>query len=133
MIRLVKGAMAPPDHVAFTRRRGIDENYLKLASMMLSDEARLTGFMPVFGSHHRELVEYIAKVADERGWSVRRSSLKCFMASISHFSGILCRSVIGFGFMRRLGRIGGLMRGVVLVKTPQSWSLLRSRLNATGL
>ncbi len=69
MVRLVKGAMAPPASVAYTKRSDIDANYLKLADMMLSDAAHASGFLPVFGSHHRELVEKIAALADVRGWS----------------------------------------------------------------
>lgn len=68
MVRLVKGAMAPPASVAFTNRDQIDRNYMKLAGMMLSDTARHSGFFPVFGSHHRELVLRIAKLADQSGW-----------------------------------------------------------------
>jgi len=68
MVRLVKGAMAPPASVAFTRRSDIDDNYLTLAELMLSDTARANGFFPVFGSHHRALVEKIATLADARGW-----------------------------------------------------------------
>ncbi|MFV1850574.1 MAG: proline dehydrogenase family protein [Thalassospira sp.] len=69
MVRLVKGAMAPPASVAFTNRDQIDRNYMKLAGMMLSDTAQQSGFFPVFGSHHRELVMSIAKLADQNGWS----------------------------------------------------------------
>lgn len=69
MVRLVKGAMAPPGSVAFTSRDQIDRNYMKLAGMMLSDTAQQSGFFPVFGSHHRELVMSIAKLADQNGWS----------------------------------------------------------------
>ncbi len=69
MVRLVKGAMAPPASVAFTNRDQIDRNYTKLAGMMLSDTAKQSGFFPVFGSHHRELVMNIAKLADQNGWS----------------------------------------------------------------
>ena len=69
MVRLVKGAMAPPASVAFTNRDQVDRNYMKLAGMMLSDTAKQSGFFPVFGSHHRELVMSIAKLADQNGWS----------------------------------------------------------------
>lgn len=69
MVRLVKGAMAPPASVAFTERAEIDGNYLALAGMMLSDTAKQNGFLPVFGSHHRELVLKIAKLADHNGWA----------------------------------------------------------------
>ncbi|BDW95277.1 proline dehydrogenase [Thalassospira tepidiphila] len=69
MVRLVKGAMAPPASVSFTDRDQIDDNYLKLAGMMLSDAAKQSGFFPVFGSHHRDLVLRIAKLADQSGWA----------------------------------------------------------------
>ena len=134
MIRLVKGAMAPPDHVAFTRRRDIDENYLKLASMMLSDEARLTGFMPVFGSHHRELVEYIAKVADERGWE--REAFEFEM--LYGVNQPLQRDLVSLGYRLRLyAPFGGDWWAYAwrrVGENPHNLGLLlRSRLNATGL
>lgn len=69
MVRLVKGAMAPPASVAFTARDQIDANYLTLAGMMLSESAKQSGFLPVFGSHHRDLVLKIAKLADQNGWA----------------------------------------------------------------
>jgi proline dehydrogenase len=69
MVRLVKGAMAPPASVAFSERDQIDANYLKLAGMMLSENAKRSGFFPVFGSHHRDLVLKIAKLADQNGWA----------------------------------------------------------------
>ncbi|MHC8494463.1 proline dehydrogenase family protein [Thalassospira sp. SM2505] len=68
MVRLVKGAMAPPDTVAFTKRPDIDANYLKLAGRMLSDAARNAGFFPVFGTHHRDLAIRIGQIADQNGW-----------------------------------------------------------------
>ena len=69
MVRLVKGAMAPPANVSFTDRDQIDANYLTLAGMMLSESAKQSGFFPVFGSHHRDLVLKIAKLADQNGWA----------------------------------------------------------------
>ncbi|WP_232308337.1 MULTISPECIES: proline dehydrogenase family protein [unclassified Thalassospira] len=69
MVRLVKGAMAPPASVSFPRRDQIDANYLKLAGMMLSETAKQSGFFPVFGSHHRDLVLKIATLADDNGWA----------------------------------------------------------------
>lgn len=69
MVRLVKGAMAPPDTVAFTKCPDIDANYLKLAGKMLSDDARQNGFFPVFGTHHRDLAMRIGALADQSGWS----------------------------------------------------------------
>ncbi|MEQ8286032.1 proline dehydrogenase family protein [Thalassospira sp.] len=69
MVRLVKGAMAPPDTVAFTKRPDIDANYLMLAGKMLSDDARKSGFFPVFGTHHRDLAIKIGALADQNGWS----------------------------------------------------------------
>ncbi|RCK29451.1 proline dehydrogenase family protein [Thalassospira lucentensis] len=69
MVRLVKGAMASPDDVAFTKRQDIDENYLRLSAMMLSAEAMQNGFFPVFGTHDRKLAWAIIQNAKEQGWS----------------------------------------------------------------
>ena len=69
MVRLVKGAMAPPDDVAFTKREDIDENYFRLSTMMLSAEAKQNGFFPVFGTHDRKLAWAIIEHAKAQGWS----------------------------------------------------------------
>ena len=67
-VRLVKGAFAEDRSVAFTRRPEIDENYLSLAALMLSDDARMAGLYPVFGTHDERMIEPIRAMARDRGW-----------------------------------------------------------------
>jgi proline dehydrogenase len=68
-VRLVKGAFADSRPHAFQSRAEIDANYLKLAGMMLSPEAKARGFRPVFGTHDSRLIPQIIRLARDRGWS----------------------------------------------------------------
>ena len=68
-VRLVKGAFAEGKQIAFTNRDDIDANFLKLADMMLSDEAHNTGFYPVFGTHDDQMIDKIIEIADRRNWN----------------------------------------------------------------
>jgi proline dehydrogenase len=68
-VRLVKGAFSEATKRAFRRRTDIDRNYLHLASLMLSAEARGAGFYPVFGTHDDALIQAIQTLAAERGWA----------------------------------------------------------------
>jgi proline dehydrogenase len=67
-VRLVKGAFAESAARAFTGRRRITENYLRLAEIMLSAEARSAGFTPVFGTHDDAVIRHVAALALENGW-----------------------------------------------------------------
>ena len=67
-VRLVKGAFAESSAIAFTDRSEIDNNYLKLARLMLSDQARRTGFYPIFATHDAGLISEIVEVATHGGW-----------------------------------------------------------------
>jgi len=67
-VRLVKGAFAEGKSIAFTHRREIDENFLRLAGMMLSEEARENGFYPIFGTHDDRIIDRIIRMAHRRGW-----------------------------------------------------------------
>lgn len=111
MVRLVKGAMAPPASVAFTERPEIDANYLALAGMMLSDTAEQNRFS-------RSLAVTIAHwCSRSRSLPIKTigraisSSLKCFMALISRCNVNWLLRDIDFACMRRLARTGGLMPG----------------------
>ncbi len=66
-LRLVKGAFPDRalDHAG--RARG-DQAYLDAASIMLSPQARESGFFPVFGTHDDRLAGAIMAMARERGW-----------------------------------------------------------------
>jgi proline dehydrogenase len=66
--RLVKGAFADMTERAFPSRAAIDANYLALVDRMLSDEARKTGFYPIFGTHDERLALRILALAETRGW-----------------------------------------------------------------
>jgi len=67
-VRLVKGAFADPRPHAFQNGREIDANYLKLAGMMLSADAKVQGFRPVFGTHDDKLIPQIRNLARANGW-----------------------------------------------------------------
>lgn len=67
-VRLVKGAFADPRPHAYQRGDEIDANYLKLAGMMLSADARARGFRPVFGTHDDALIPRIRQIARDNGW-----------------------------------------------------------------
>lgn len=67
-VRLVKGAFADPRPHAFQSRAEIDGNYLTLARMMLSVEAKASGFRPVFGTHDADLAAKIRAIAKAGGW-----------------------------------------------------------------
>ncbi|MGY6269646.1 proline dehydrogenase family protein [Achromobacter denitrificans] len=66
-LRLVKGAFPERalDHAGRARR---DQAYLDAASIMLSRQARESGFFPVFGTHDDRLAGAIMALARERGW-----------------------------------------------------------------
>lgn len=68
IVRLVKGAFAEGKDVAFTDRSMIDSNFMKLASIMLSDEARQNNFYPIFATHDNNLIDKIIELADKKGW-----------------------------------------------------------------
>ena len=67
-VRLVKGAFAEGKDVAFTNRATIDDNFMKLATVMLSDEARQKGFYPIFATHDDKLIDKIIDLAGKQGW-----------------------------------------------------------------
>lgn len=71
-VRLVKGAFAEGKEIAFSSRSAINNNYLKLAKMMLSDKARQNGFYPIFATHDDSLVKQIIKLARHQGWAKER-------------------------------------------------------------
>jgi proline dehydrogenase len=64
-IRLVKGAYNEPASVAWPKKPDVDENYRKLARMILG--ALRPGEAPAFGTHDERLVQAIRAQAGERG------------------------------------------------------------------
>ncbi|WP_342066495.1 proline dehydrogenase family protein [Achromobacter kerstersii] len=67
-LRLVKGAF-PERTLDHAGRARIDQAYLDAAGIMLSHEARESGFYPVFGTHDDRLAGAIMTLARERGWA----------------------------------------------------------------
>jgi proline dehydrogenase len=67
-VRLVKGAFADARPHAFQSRAEIDASYRTLAEMMLSTDAKRSGFRPVFGTHDDALIAEIRLIAKSNGW-----------------------------------------------------------------
>jgi proline dehydrogenase len=68
-VRLVKGAFSERGGIAWRSRAEVSAAYLRLARLMLSDEARASGLLPVFATHDEELIHSILAVARERGYA----------------------------------------------------------------
>ncbi len=58
-IRLVKGAYREPPDKAFPKKSDVDENYFKLAALLLSPDARAQGVRAIFGTHDPVLIRRI--------------------------------------------------------------------------
>jgi proline dehydrogenase len=58
-VRLVKGAYRESEDFAYPRKRDVDDNFLKLAKLMVGPEARASGFRAVFGTHDTRLINEI--------------------------------------------------------------------------
>lgn len=67
-IRLVKGAYAEPEDIAFPHKSDVNEQYLLLGTRLL-DDARSGGTLPVFGTHDHKLIALLRERAAERGLS----------------------------------------------------------------
>jgi proline dehydrogenase len=55
-VRLVKGAYREPASVAYPRKGDVDRNFLALAKLMITPDARAAGLRAVFGTHDRRLI-----------------------------------------------------------------------------
>lgn len=66
-IRLVKGAYAEPPTIAYPRKADVDAAYLRLADLLLSDEARAHGVYPAFATHDPALIAAVRGLAQARG------------------------------------------------------------------
>jgi proline dehydrogenase len=55
-VRLCKGAYAEPPDVAFPKKADTDENYIKLAKMMLSEKARKNGVYVGLATHDEDMI-----------------------------------------------------------------------------
>jgi proline dehydrogenase len=66
-IRLVKGAYNEPREIAYVRKAEVDENYFRLAQLLLGNDARQDGVRAVMATHDRQLITRIAGWASEQG------------------------------------------------------------------
>jgi proline dehydrogenase len=66
-VRLVKGAYSEPPEIAFAKKADVDENYFRLAQMLLGAEARRTGVRGAIGTHDRRLIARICEWAAAQG------------------------------------------------------------------
>jgi proline dehydrogenase len=66
-LRLVKGAYREPPDKAFPKKSDVDENYFKLAQVLLSPEARARGVRAIFGTHDPLLIRRIEELARTAG------------------------------------------------------------------
>jgi proline dehydrogenase len=58
-LRLVKGAYREPPDKAFPKKSDVDENYFRLAQLLLSPDARAKGVRAIFGTHDPVLIRRI--------------------------------------------------------------------------
>jgi proline dehydrogenase len=66
-IRLVKGAYQEPPHLAFPRKKDVDENFFALTKQLLSDEAQRAGARAAIATHDRELIRRTIEFATASG------------------------------------------------------------------
>ena len=55
-VRLVKGAYREPPDKAYPKKSDVDENFFRLATRLLSPEARAKGVRAIFGTHDPGLI-----------------------------------------------------------------------------
>lgn len=129
MIRLVKGAYAEPDDVAWPRKSDVDASYLALATRLLAARRDDPGVRVAFGTHDERLIEAIRARAAGMGLSadawefqllfgIRRDLQERLAAS-----GHRVRVLISYGaywfpwYMRRLAErpanVGFVLRSLV--------------------
>ncbi len=67
-VRLVKGAFAAGRDIAFTGRAEIKANFRRLIDLMLSEEAKASGFHPIIATHDDRLQAHAITRAEAAGW-----------------------------------------------------------------
>lgn len=113
-VRLVKGAYDEPSEIAFPKKSDVDENYFRLAQMLLSAEARKSGVRAAIATHDGKLIARIADWAAAEGipkdqlefdmlYGIQRAEQLRLVRE-----GYRCRVLVSYGsywfpwFMRRL-------------------------------
>jgi len=67
-VRLVKGAFAASQDIAFTHQAEIKNNYRRLVELMLSKKAKEQGFYPIIATHDNKIHDFAIKIAKKNGW-----------------------------------------------------------------
>jgi proline dehydrogenase len=68
-VRLVKGAFAEPRDRAWRRKKDVDRNYIRMAELLLSPEAKTKGVYPIFGTHDDRMIDAIRPLAARNSWN----------------------------------------------------------------
>jgi proline dehydrogenase len=68
-IRLVKGAFVASRRIACTRKRDIDDAYLRLCLLALSPAMKAAGHHPIFATHDDRILGTLLPVAHANGWA----------------------------------------------------------------
>jgi proline dehydrogenase len=68
IIRLVKGAFVASRRIAYTRKRDIDDAYLRLCLLALSPAMKAAGHRPIFATHDDRILDILLPVAQANGW-----------------------------------------------------------------
>jgi proline dehydrogenase len=66
-VRLVKGAYSEPREIAYEDKADVDENFFRLAQLLLGTEAQKAGVRAVMGTHDRKLIARIIDWAASQG------------------------------------------------------------------
>ena len=69
-VRLVKGAFAETKQRAWVRKADINRNYLRLAKLLFSPEAKERHVYPILATHDEQIVEAIEPTFREYQWSI---------------------------------------------------------------
>jgi proline dehydrogenase len=66
-VRLVKGAYSEPAGIAFEEKKDVDENYFRLAQLLLGPEAQRRGVRVALATHDRALIARVIAWAAAQG------------------------------------------------------------------
>jgi proline dehydrogenase len=68
IIRLVKGAFVASRRIAYTRKRDIDDAYLRICLLALSPDMKAAGHRPIFATHDDRILKILLSTAQANGW-----------------------------------------------------------------
>lgn len=71
-VRLVKGAYSEPPEIAFAEKKDVDENFFRLARMLLSRNAQAPAVRAAFATHDIALIARIVEWAVRQGISKKQ-------------------------------------------------------------